>query len=80
MAQITTPCAFSPKRLREAREAAGKTRTDLGYEIRRGYKTIDGWEAGRNLPSLSVLRPLADALGVTIDSLFDAQPAAEAQQ
>lgn len=33
-------------------------------------KTVSKWESGKGLPEVSLMRPLADALGVTVDELL----------
>ena len=49
------------KRLREAR---GLTQAELGEKIGVGSKAVSKWETARGLPDVSLIEPLAEALGV----------------
>ena len=62
------------EKIKEARKVAGLTQKQLGekcgLEGRSGEVTVQHWEHDRREPSLSELRPLANALKVSIDYLI----------
>lgn len=68
-------------RVRQYRRSRGLTQQLLATEIEaRGPVTVDqstvsNWERGRAEISLRYRRPLADALGVPVDILFEDPPA-----
>ncbi len=55
------------KRLREAR---GLTQAELAGKIDVSSKTVSKWETGKGLPDISLLEPLAAALGVSVMELM----------
>lgn len=55
------------KRLREERKL---TQSQFGDKIGVSDKTVSKWETGRGLPDISLIEPLADALGVSVFELF----------
>lgn len=57
------------KKRREARKAAGLTQVELAEKVGCKQKDISRWEAGRP-PTAATLKKLADALGVSMDSLI----------
>ncbi len=57
--------------IREGRKAAGLTQESLGEKLGMAAQTISKWERDESLPDASALPKLADALGTTIDGLFD---------
>ncbi len=57
--------------IREGRKAAGLTQEALGEKLGMAAQTVSKWERDESLPDASALPKLADALGTTIDSLFD---------
>jgi len=60
-----------PHRLRSLRIAAGLSQEALAAKTDLSQRTISRLEAGHVAPNRSTLRLLADALGVTIDDLFE---------
>lgn len=57
--------------LRQAREAAGLTQTELAQRAGIGRATVERIEAGRSpRANLSTRRVLADALGVSVEQLW----------
>src|SRR4051812_14990055 len=62
---------FSPQRLREAREAVGLPRAEVGRRINRATGTVLRYEDGSITPTVDVLGDLADVYGVAVDSLYD---------
>ena len=60
--------------IRTLREACGMTQTTLADLIGVSSKTISKWETGKGLPDISLLQPLAKALGVSVIELMNGQP------
>ncbi len=58
------------KRLREERKM---TQAQLAEKITVSDKTISKWETGRGYPDITLLEPLAAALGVSVIELFSGQ-------
>lgn len=59
------------ERIKEYRLKKGLTQEDLAKRLFVSRKTVSKWETGRGLPDSSMLPHIANALGVTIDELFD---------
>lgn len=62
------------EKIRAARVAAGLTQKQLGLAVgieneKVAENTVQKWEYGKQAPSLQYLRPLANALKVSIDYL-----------
>ena len=58
------------KRLRESREL---TQHQLAEMINVSDKAISKWETGRGYPDISLVEPLAEALGVSVIELFSGE-------
>ena len=58
------------KRLREAR---GLTQAELAERIGVSSKTVSKWETGKGLPDISLLQPLATALGISLIELMNGE-------
>ncbi len=58
------------KRLREGRKM---TQSQLARKIMVSDKTISKWETGRGYPDISLVEPLAAALGVSVIELFSGE-------
>lgn len=58
------------QRLKDARSAAGITQEALAHSAGLSLPTVQRSEAGRHEPSISTLRCLAEALGVTVSDLL----------
>ncbi len=52
------------------RREMGLTQEQLGESLGVSQRSVSRWETGRNLPDLSLLSPLADALGVGVEELL----------
>lgn len=66
---------LNPARIYAARLAAGLTQEGLAHRLRNNGinatgRYINRWEKGANVPRADVVPALADALGVTIESLY----------
>ncbi len=59
--------------IRSLRENAGLTQKQLAEELCISDKTVSKWETGRGLPDVSLLAPLASALGASVSELLTGQ-------
>lgn len=55
--------------IKRLRERAGMTQQQLAARIDVGDKAISRWECGRGYPDITLLEPLASALGVSVAEL-----------
>jgi transcriptional regulator with XRE-family HTH domain len=62
---------FSGSKLREIREAAGRSREDLAAHLRTSSATIGNWERGVHVPDANDTRALADYFGIGMDALYE---------
>ena len=60
--------------IKELRESRKLTQAELAEKIGVSSKTISKWETGKGLPDISLLQPLAKALGVSVIELMNGQP------
>ena len=56
--------------IRGLREAKGLTQEELAARIHVGAKAVSKWETGRGFPDISLLEPLAAALGISVIELM----------
>ena len=56
--------------IRNLREKRRLTQRDLAQRLNVSDKTISKWETGRGLPDITLLEPLAGALGVSVTELL----------
>ena len=59
------------KQLRESRKL---TQAELAGNIGVSSKTVSKWETGKGLPDISLLQPLAQALGISVIELMSGEP------
>ena len=59
------------KHLRESRKM---TQAELAEQIGVSSKTVSKWETAKGLPDISLLQPLARALGISVIELMNGQP------
>ena len=59
--------------IRHLRETRNLTQAELAEKIGVSSKTISKWETARGLPDISLLQPLAQALGVSIIELMNGE-------
>lgn len=52
------------------RKEKGLTQEELGRKLGVTNKAVSKWEVGETMPDITMLEPLANALGVTIDELL----------
>lgn len=61
------------ERLKGYRKEKNLTQQDLAVKLGVSNKTVSRWESGGGYPDMSMLIPLARALGVTADDLLDGE-------
>ena len=59
--------------IKQLREAEKLTQAELAQQIGVSSKTISKWETAKGLPDISLLQPLAQALGISIIELMNGQ-------
>ena len=59
--------------IRELREKQNMTQAELGEKIGVSSKTISKWETSKGLPDISLLQPLAQALGISVIELMNGE-------
>ena len=59
--------------IRHLRETRKLTQADLGERIGVSSKTISKWETAKGLPDISLLQPLAEALGISVIELMNGE-------
>lgn len=58
----------------ERRKTTGLTQRELGARLFVSNKAVSKWERGQSLPDISLLRPLAEILGVNVTELLNGGP------
>lgn len=61
------------KFISKCRKEKKLTQTDLAEKLGVTDKSISNWENGRNMPDLSLFKPLCDELGITINDLMSGE-------
>ena len=61
------------KFIQESRKKKGLTQQELGEKLGVSDRTIGNWENGRNMPDLSLFKPLCDELDITINDLMSGE-------
>jgi transcriptional regulator with XRE-family HTH domain len=60
---------IDPAALRRAREAAGLSRVQTAFLIKKSVESVDAWETARRRPSAATLLLLAKVFGVDVYDL-----------
>ena len=60
--------------IRHLREQRGLTQGELACQIGVGSKAVSKWETAKGLPDISLIEPLAKALGVSVLELMSGNP------
>ena len=60
--------------IRRLREARGLTQAELADKVGVSSKAVSKWETAKGLPDISLLQPLAGALGVSVIELMSGAP------
>ena len=59
--------------IRSLRETRKLTQTELAEQIGVSSKTISKWETAKGLPDITLLQPLAEALGISVIELMNGE-------
>jgi len=59
--------------IRNLREARNMTQAELAEKIGVSSKTVSKWETAKGLPDISLLQPLAQALGISVIELMNGE-------
>ena len=59
--------------IKALRENRNMTQTELGEKIGVSGKTVSKWETAKGLPDISLLQPLAQALGISVIELMNGE-------
>ena len=59
--------------IKELRESRGLTQAELAEKIGVSSKTVSKWETAKGLPDISLLQPLAGALGISVIELMNGE-------
>ena len=59
--------------IKQLREARNMTQAELAERIGVSSKTISKWETAKGLPDISLLQPLAEALGISVIELMNGE-------
>ena len=59
--------------IKQLREGRGLTQAELAQMIGVSSKTISKWETAKGLPDISLLQPLAQALGISVIELMNGE-------
>jgi len=59
--------------IKQLREARNMTQAELGEKIGVSRKTSSKWETAKGLPDISLLQPLAQALGISVIELMNGE-------
>lgn len=63
--------------IRKMRLERGMTQRQLAYRLRVSVQAVSKWERGKTYPDVTMLLPIADMFGVTLDELFGRKENAE---
>ena len=59
--------------IKQLRESHGLTQAELAEKIGVSSKTVSKWETGKGLPDITLLQPLAQALGISVIELMNGE-------
>ena len=65
------------KFIAESRKAQNITQQELAEKLGVSDRTIGNWENGRNMPDLSLFKPLCNELGITLNDLMSGEKVKE---
>ena len=60
--------------IKQLRESRHLTQAELAEKIGVSCKTVSKWETAKGLPDISLLQPLARALGISVIELMNGEP------
>ena len=61
------------KFISDCRKKKKLTQSDLAEKLGVSDRTVGNWENGRNMPDLSLFKPLCEILGITINELMSGE-------
>ena len=61
------------KFIQECRKKKKLTQSDIAEKLGVSDRTVGNWENGRNMPDLSLFKPLCDELGITINEFLSGE-------
>ena len=67
-------CYVTGTTIKSLRESKKLTQAELAEQIGVSDKTVSKWETSKGLPDISLLQPLAKALGVSLIELMNGEP------
>ena len=67
------------KFISQKRKEKKLTQLELAEKLNVSDKTVGNWENGRNMPDLSLFKPLCDELGITINELLSGEEIKKAE-
>ena len=67
-------CYITGATIRRLRESRHMTQAELGEIIGVSSKAVSKWETGKGLPDITLLQPLAEALGISVMELLSGEP------
>ena len=62
----------------QCRKTGGLTQRQLADGLGISDKTVSKWECGNGLPEVSLMLPLCEALGITVNDLLSGERVAQA--
>ena len=71
-------CAKVGKLIAELRKEKGLTQKNIADALGISNKTVSKWECGNGLPEVSLMLPLCEALGITVNDLLSGERVAQA--
>ena len=60
--------------IKQLREARNLTQAELAQQLGVSSKSISKWETAKGLPDVTLLQPLAQALGISVIELMNGEP------
>lgn len=57
----------------ELRKEKSLTQEQLGEKLGVSQKSVSRWETGKNMPDISLLKPLSEELGITVSELIEGE-------
>ena len=65
--------------IKQCRKEKGLTQEQLAERLNISCKTVSKWECGKGLPEISLMLPLCNELGITVNELLSGCKISESQ-
>lgn len=65
--------------IKEMRKAKNLTQCELAEKLNISEKTVSKWETGNGLPEVSLMLPLCDLLGISVNELLSGEKLSTAE-